>query len=244
MSRWKKLGIIAGVLAVLMAVLAVSARKGINHFLYPLAPSMPPVVNDPMANILAALECVLQTNAPEVLAGLQPGLTVAQITKLENQYHIQLPPDIEAIYEWRDGARESTNNVSVDIIPIHRFLPLEEALEDRASFLNCASPGQKFLFDTLLGFRASWVCLFSDGSRDGYWFDPMRKPSEGAVFSTFIEENDYVFFPSAKNLMAGIVRCYQEKVYWVKSGASLAQVDEDLQRADKIWGEFGTSNLP
>ena len=92
---------------------------------------MPVVVSEPMPEILARLESILKTNAPQVLAGLQAGISAAEIAKLEQQYHVQLPDDIKAIYEWHDGTRSATNVASFDFIPIHHFVPLRRCWRKR-----------------------------------------------------------------------------------------------------------------
>jgi cell wall assembly regulator SMI1 len=245
MNRWQKIGIGIGITIAVMVALGFWARVGLRNFFYPVAPSMPAVVSEPMSEILARLESVLKTNTPQVLAGLQPGLSAADISKLEQQYHVQLPDDIRAIYEWHDGAYHSTNYVGDDFIPIHRFLPLEEALAEHARIAPEKAPlVQRMAYLIFAGHRDSWVYLFSDGAGDGYWFDPKRKPAEGAVFYNFTETGTYVFFPSAKNLMAGIAKCYEQGAFRVKAGSSPPQLDEDFEQATKIWKEFGASNQP
>ena len=243
MKRWHKIGIGFAVAAVVLVTLGFWARSASRNFFYPVAPPMPAVVSEPMPEILARLESILKTNAPQVLAGLQPGISAAKIEKLEQQYHVQLSDDIRAIYQWRDGTRSATNDASYDFIPIHRFVPLEEMLAEKAAEgKGPATLLQRAAYRIFAGQRDSWFCLFSDGMRDGYWFDPTRKPSEGAVFYTFTEDNDFVFFPSPKNLMAGIAKCYEQGIFRVKPGTSPPQLDEDFEKAEKVWAEFGASN--
>lgn len=231
------------IVVVVAAVLGLWAQMRLRQFFYPVAPAMPAVVSESMPEILARLEAALKTNAPPVLAGLQPGLPAADIAKLEQQFHVQIPEDIKAIYAWHDGGRPPTNNACFDFIPIHRFLPLEEMLSEKAlENRGPATLAQRAAYRIFAGQRDTWYCLFSDGAGDGYWFDPTRKPSEGAVFYTFTEDNEFVFFPSPKNLMAGIAKCYAQGVYHLRPGTTPPQLDEDFEKAAKIWNEFGASN--
>ena len=239
------MGIGIAIAIVVVVALGFWAQARMRSFFYPVAPPMPAVVSEPMLEILARLESVLKTNAPQVLAGLRPGISAAEIAKLELQYHVQVPDDIRAIYEWHDGARSATNDASYDFIPIHRFVPLEELLAEKAvEGKGPATLLQRVAYRIFAGHRDSWICLFSDGAGDGYWFDPKRKPSEGAVFYNFAEDGTYIFFPSARNLMAGIARCYEQGVFRVKAGSSPPVLDEDFKRAAKVWSEFGASNQP
>jgi len=132
MNRWQKIGIGIAIAIVAMVVLGFWAQARMWNFFYPVAPPMPAVVSEPMPDILARLESMLKTNAPQVLAGLQPGLSAGDIARLEQQYNVQLPDDIRTIYQWHDGARSTTNYVGDDFIPIHRFVPLEEMLAEKA----------------------------------------------------------------------------------------------------------------
>ncbi|HEX4351113.1 MAG TPA: SMI1/KNR4 family protein [Verrucomicrobiae bacterium] len=243
MSRWQKIGIGAALALAILIAVVFSARTTLNNFFYPAAPPMPAVVSESMPQILARLESILKTNAPQVLAGLQPGLAATDVSKLEQQYNIQLPPELEALYEWHDGARSTTNYVGNDFIPIHRFQPLAEALEENTTIsTGPATAVQRAAYQIFAGHRDSWICLLSDGAGDGYWFDPKRKATEGAVFYNFNEDGDYIFFPSAKNLLAGIAKCYEQGIYRVKAGSSPPQLDEDFERSAKLWPEFGAGN--
>ncbi|HEV2693497.1 MAG TPA: SMI1/KNR4 family protein [Verrucomicrobiae bacterium] len=185
----------------------------------------------------------MKTNAPSVLAGLQPGLSADAITKLEQQYAVLIPDDIKAIYEWHDGSASYSNRLSDDFIPIHRFPSLEETLENKAMEWSGPTGAQKAMGDVIIGYRKSWICLFDDGAGDGYWFDPKRKASEGAVFYNLTEDGQFVFFPSAKNLMAGVARCYETGAFHMKSGTASPELEEDFALAHKLWEEFGASNL-
>ena len=173
---------------------------------------------------------------------MQPGISAKKIGQLEQQFNVHLPDDIKAIYEWHDGAKPTTNYFA-DFIPIHRFMPLEDMLEEKAAeAASPASPAQHLAYRIFAGYRDTWYCLLDDGSGNGYFFDPTRKPAEGAVFCAFVEDNDFTFFPSPKNMMAGIAKCYEQGAYRVKPGSSPLELVEDFDQSTKIWSEFGASN--
>jgi cell wall assembly regulator SMI1 len=249
MKRIHKIGI--GIVIAIVVVMAAGywAVKKTQTFtqmlLYPHSPPMPPIVSDPMPEILGHLESVLKTNAPQVLATLRPGISSNQISQLEQQYRVQVPEDIKTIYEWHDGAVPMMTTNYLDFIPIHRFVPLEEMLSEKANEkkgMATATSAQRAAYRVFAGYRNNWYCLFDDGSGNGYFFDPTRKPAEGALFCVFVEDNDFTFFPSAKNLMAGIAKCYEQSAYRVKPGSSHLELDEDYEQSKRIWKEFGASN--
>jgi cell wall assembly regulator SMI1 len=243
MKRIHKIGI--GIVIAVVVVMSVgfwATQRGLRTFFYPFAPPMPPVVDEPMSDVLAHLESILKTNAPQVLATLQPGISSNQISQLEQQYHIHMPEDIQAIYEWHDGAKSTTNYFD-NLIPFHHFVPLEEMLPDRAAQTPAtATLAQRAAYRLFSGYRDNWYCLFDDLSDNGYFFDPTRKPVEGAVFRARTEVGNFIFFPSPKNLMSGIAKCYEQGAYRVAPGSSPPEVDEDFEQARKIWSEFGARN--
>jgi cell wall assembly regulator SMI1 len=230
---------------VLVAGLAFMAKTRIRKFFYPTAPTMPAIVERPISEILARLEATITAKAPHVLESLQPGLTAEQIVKLERESGVQLPDDIKAFYQWRNGSTRPTNGMSNDFIPTHRFLSLEEALEERTlikSQVKSATLVQNAAVKVFAGHRGSWISLFNDGAGDGYFFDPNRKPSEGAVFYCFAETTSYTFFPSVKNLLAAITKCYEQEVFHIKSGSNSQELETNFEQAEMILGEFGSAN--
>lgn len=223
----------------------------IKQSMYPLAPPMPPVVSQTTEEILSQLELVLKNKAPQILTNLQPGLSAEKISELERQSGIQLPDEIKALYRWRNGFRlDRINSGGFRVagpLPGHYFLPLDEALQVPNTISNQvanAASAQRAAFNVLAGYTKSWITLFDDGAGDGYFFDPKRKPLEGAVFYHFTEENQFVFFPSAKNLFAGMVKCYQQDAFVWKEETNGASLNEDFNATQKIWNEFGVSSSP
>lgn len=242
-SRIMTIGIVIAL--VLFVALIFMAKTGIRRFFYPTAPPMPVTVATPVSEVIVRLESVLKTKAPYVLESLQPGLTSEQIGNLEKESGIRLPDEIRAIYQWRNGTARPSKGVLNDFIPIHRFLSLEEALGEKTitqSQVSKATTLQRAASRVFAGHRDSWICLFSDGAGDGYYFDPTRKLSEGAVFYCFAETTSYTFFPSIKNLLSAITKCYERDVFYIKQGSNPPELEENFELAPKIWHEFGSDN--
>jgi cell wall assembly regulator SMI1 len=198
---------------------------------------------------LAQLEDELKAKAPEVLTNLQPGLSMDKIDELEKQSGVQIPDDLKAVYHWRNGysraALELSKFQASGPMPGHYFVPLDEALEMSRGLSNQVAgttPVQRTAFNALVGFTKTWITLFDDGSGDGYFYDPKREPVEGAIFYHDMEDTGYTFFPSPKNLFAGMVKCYQQNIFVRKEGTNGASLDEDFEAAEKIWKEFGVES--
>jgi cell wall assembly regulator SMI1 len=242
----KQIIIIAGlIVAGILASGVLLAPRVVRQFFYPPAPAMPAVVSKSVVELLAELENAIKSKAPQVLDQMHAPLADEEISALERRAGIQLPEEIKALYRWHNGCR-SQDPRETGPIPGHRFVPLDEALGLATVLSNQvagASALQRTAFGVFAGHRKSWIPLFDDGAGDGYFFDPQRKPNEGAVFYCFAEDATYTFFPSVRNLLAGALKCYEEGAFSWKDGPSDPGLEEDFERSQKIWDEFGASNL-
>lgn len=237
--------LLAGGLIAVMVCGTLLVPRMIRGFFYPTAPPMPPVVGNPISVVLAELETVMKEKAPKVLDEMQPGLSSDEIAKIEAKAGIQLSAEIRALYQWRNGCRTADPRI-VGPVPGHRFLPLDEALNLSTIISNqvgSATVVQRAAVGIFTGHRKSWIPLFEDGAGDGYFFDPTRKASEGAIFFSFAEDSTYVFFPSLANLLAGVVKGYTSGAFSWKEGPPGPGLEEDFERSRAIWNEFGASNV-
>lgn len=82
--------------------------------------------------------------------------------------------------------------------------------------------------------------MFDDGAGDGYFYDPDRRKQEGVIFYHFAEDTDFRFFPSARNLIAGVVECFESEAY--RPSADGEHLDEDFEQAMRIWQNYGVAN--
>lgn len=240
--------LVLGASLLLLAVLAVAVvlfvRSSMRRFAdlsYPIASSMPPEVEGSMDEVLSRLETALAANAPQTLAALQPGLSADRISELEKQGGITLSPELRALYRWRNGL---PSDASHDFIPGHQFPSLEQVIDRKAAeakSLASATALQRTSYNAIVGYRTPWLPLFPDAAGDGYFYDPKRAPHEGAVFFHFAEISRYVFFPSAKNLLAGIAECYETGVFSTDSSGRLVQ---DYEKTDAVWRKYGSIHSP
>jgi len=198
---------------------------------------MPAMVDTSMPILLARLETVLHEQAPGVLSSLQPGLTDQEISALETRGDFKLTEDLRAFYHWRNGSPSFPRR---DFIPIHRFVPLGDAVAQRATMRQQTGESfmQRVAFTTLAGHRAGWLMVFEDGCGDGYFYDPDRRTTGGSFFYSFAEDGSYLFFPSVRNFVAGMVECFETGAYRVKPDGSLT---EDFAASLTIWCKYGAA---
>ena len=209
-------------------------------FFYPRPHALPTVVSETTDTLLNRLQLVLEKHAPIMAKALQPGLSAARIAELEVQGGFHLSEDLKALYHWHNGMPRGS---TVGIIPGHRFIPLEEVVQEGdflAQQLKSASFMQRLAFSVFAAHRKRWVQVLNDGSGDGYFYDPERADSDGAFFFSFSETRSYVWFPSFRNFLSGAIEAYESGA--IKPIADGIEFDEDYEKTLKIWMRLGESN--
>src|SRR5881628_1301598 len=81
--------------------------------------------------------------------------------------------------------------------------------------------------------KQSWVHVLDDGAGDGYFYDPERTDATGAFFYHMAEGGYYVWFPSFRNFVSGVMECYETRC--VRVSADGKSLDEDGPQTGKIW---------
>ena len=126
-----------------------------------------------------------------------------------------------------------------EFIPAHRFMPLQEVVLQRSALrkeIEGISLVQRAAYSVFVGHRKSWVEILPDGAGDGYFYDPNRKDDEGAFFFHFAEEGRYLWFPSFRNFLAGVIEAHETGVYGRGTNSTLV---EDYNRTQQLWSRFG-----
>lgn len=234
-ARRMKWMILAGALVAILGVGWFAGRSAVRSFFYPPAPSMPPTVSQSIDDVLRRLEDSLQLHAPAVAEALHPGLSDEQIAEIERTSGFRLNDELRSLYRWHNGIAGQ-----VDFIPGHRFLPLDEVAAQNAAMrqqLREATILQRAVFGVVIGHRVNWVNIFEDGFGDGYFYDPARNDSQGAFFYCLAEDRHYLFFPSVRNFLVGVAKCYQAGIY--SPAEKNGFLDEDYSRSHELWQEFG-----
>jgi cell wall assembly regulator SMI1 len=206
----------------------------------PPAPVMPAVVAATPEEVLARFERLLADKAPAILAALQPGLTDEQINAIEAQHGLKLPPDLRALYRWRDGTRPA----GPDAFPGHRFVPLGEAVAERVGLqrqVQNATPAQRAAFKTFAGPRDTWLGIATDAAGDGYFLDPGRAENQGSFFFFFAEDGYYVFYPAFRSYLTAL--CDGHASGALRFGPRGAEI-ADYAKAETLWARYGAPSAP
>jgi cell wall assembly regulator SMI1 len=236
--------VIAMVTAAFLGIIVIgllgffSLRFLLREFLYPRPAILPASVTDGVGTALRRFESALAKHAPEVLRGLQPGLSDEEISAVQSKHNIRLTDELRALYRWRDG---SLAGLQVQLIPHMRFVSLAEAAwmrDQTRSDVAGQGLAQRMMFELFAGHRKGWLTVLDDGSGDGYFYDDSRRGNAGSYFYCFAEDNTYRFFPSIANFLIGAAECYESGIYRHDKSGTLS---EDFERSHSLWRRYASS---
>jgi cell wall assembly regulator SMI1 len=231
----------AVIIFALLGMSVLAFRHLQRTLFYPRPRAMPQAVVEDVGVLLQQFDAVLSERAPEVLAALRPGLSAEQLREIETRYGLRLTEEMRALYRWRDGSPAEANARTIDLIPGHRFVPLEEAAEARQAMrrqVSSLSLLQRLAFAVFAGHRRNWLTVLDDGCGDGYFYDSARRRRGGWFFYHFAEDRHYWFFPSVASFLAGAIECYETGIY--RSGRRGA-AGEDHERSFELWRRYAGS---
>ncbi|HEY1170130.1 MAG TPA: SMI1/KNR4 family protein [Verrucomicrobiae bacterium] len=220
--------------ALLLAVFRFGPGLAGRMMFYPSPPALPPEIQTDVTNLLAQLELELQTKAPQGLAELKPGLSPEAILEIERKHGLTLPPDIRALYQWRNGQPSGSTN---EIIPGHYFQSLEDAV-----MINKMTQPRGVLDEFILGHQRGWLPIFGDGASDGYFLDTAKTAKPGHFFYHMAEDSHYIYFTSFRNFLAGLNECYAQNI--IRYDPAEQVLTEDYQRSQQVWSKYATDVQP
>ncbi len=151
--------------------------------------------------MIGRLDRWLEANRPDYFAGLQPGVTDAQLDAFEIQFALKLPAAFRALYRWRNG-QANGNNESLQMNRM--FSPLESVANS------------KMLLDGMIGsdfdrpewWRRGWVPFLSNGGGSHLCLDVAAEdggqPGQLVAFWK-ADEDRPVKYPSVEAWLADLV---------------------------------------
>lgn len=202
--------------------------------LYPRPSELPQPTNRPLAELLAEYESAIQSLSPEAHETLQPGLSVEELDRLEDEYSIVLSADMRALYSWKNGSDPEKH---IDVFPYMRFVPLAEALAARDSFRNSAK--DKAVYDEWLGHRYSWVIVIEDAAGDGYFYDPDRREEASCFFYKSHDDVAYMFYPAIGNYIEQLLELHRTQQLAADERGLTLNVDRTYDQEKAFLNQFG-----
>jgi cell wall assembly regulator SMI1 len=164
-----------------------------------------------------------QKNQTPTARLIQPGLSEDEILHQLQAVPFKLSREFVELYKWHNGVawEDGDEQAEISFFDIHRFLPLDEALED----FQTSYPIMKEFYEL-----TDWVQVFQDPASDGYGLSggPEVAASAPVVF-LFEGEGVRVVFESLEKMMETVATAFDEgAMTW----------DEDRLEADYFaWGE-------
>jgi HEAT repeat protein len=193
-----------------------------------------------MSALITALERILtclQAQAPMMAAALQPGLTAAEIAAQLQNYPFPLPGEVLELYQWRNGSPIAT---PCELLPMHRFLPLAEALAQYQFTVEQIveqvddeqTDGQTADIQNLTG---PWLPILLEG--DNFYLaigNLVEQPAAPVVYRS--EDQEIVAeFDNLTSMMMAIATCWERGVYYLAGCEHWQYVDSDDAKETAIW---------
>lgn len=158
-----------------------------------------------MKTQLATLDKLLSALRPGFYEKLQPGLTDQEIKALQEQYDVELPEDVIALYKWKNGQQ---NDCYEAFINNSMFMPLEEVLESSAELSSMIG----YDFEIENWWHKDWLPLFHNGGGDHTCYDMagLFTGNAGQLIEFWHADNDRnVIAPSLVVFFDNIVAYYK-----------------------------------
>jgi cell wall assembly regulator SMI1 len=156
-----------------------------------------------MVDLLRDLGDELARSAPLVAAALRPGLVGKQIDALLEGLPQPIPDDAQVLYAWHDGTEEMHGAYRAEVYRGGMFLPLEEALSNRAGGLDGAAGD----------WDERWLPVFTD--EHAQFQAVVCGPGGGQVVSfAYLDLPDFdIDYPSLRDFVQSLVRRWREGIY-------------------------------
>jgi cell wall assembly regulator SMI1 len=159
------------------------------------------------AKLTETLERILvwmKKNNPVVAAALKPGLTKSEIADKVSSLPFQLPEEVIALYQWRNGVREDCPG---SFIWYHNFLSLDRAIHEYEGMNGL----------NLSGWHKNWFPLFDFEGE--YYFVPCSKKKHSAlpIGYYFLEETEAtVCYTNLTTMMQTALECFETGAVFVE----------------------------
>ncbi len=158
---------------------------------------------------------------------LQPGLSEGEILGMLEALPFKISREFVELYEWHNGTAIGEEGEDTSLFEIHRFLPLEEAIEN----FQAAYPEVKDSYDL-----SDWVQVFQDVTSDGYGVTGGAQMLDHTPVVLLMEGDVQKVFSSLANMMETVAAA-------LKQGA-MGWEDEEMETDFFAWGELAKRMNP
>lgn len=162
----------------------------------------------------------LRSKRPNIDKDFLPGLSSDEIRKITSKLPFSLPPELEQLYMWRNGTRNTWIDSADPLFVFrdHSFLPLEKAIKERDAIVKYYSIPDVFPFAS---FQGSYLALSNNTF-------PYGKRFERPVINIF--QGVTLFFFSFSTMLDTVAEWTERNVH---KPYESERVDERLEK--EIW---------
>lgn len=138
-----------------------------------------------MEKILQTLDLHIQKSRPELYGYLNPPLNDDDFLRVEIQINTQIPEDLKALYQWKNGQESGCYDAFVNN---SMFIPLEEALEIAQELTSMI--GEDFEIENW--WNENWIPIFHNGGGDYICYDTrgIFTGNAGQIIEYWNRDND------------------------------------------------------
>lgn len=186
----------------------------------------------PLISALERLQNWLEINAPAIAQSLQPGLTREQIEIQLQALPFRPPEEVYQFFQWRNGssievtAEGNSYQTSIELLPIHRLLSLEEAIEEYTTLCEIYSDrADNNHYLPLLADAANYYLVKGDNIS-----------TTAAIFRSDVYSDELCLeFDSFANFIQAIAECFETGAYYFEPVPWLGW---DNARAKQVWLKY------
>ncbi len=141
---------------------------------------------------------------------IQPGLSEDEILSMLQVVPFKLSREFVELYKWHNGVPVGEEGEDASFFEYHRFLPLDEALND----FQISYPIMKEFYEL-----TDWVQVFQDPASDGYGLSGGPETTDEApVVFLFEGEGVQLVFDSLAKMMETVAAAIRERAMTWEEG--------------------------
>ncbi len=152
---------------------------------------------------------------------LQPGLSEDEIRGMLQGIPFQVSHEFVELYRWRNGTAIGEEGEDTSLFEIHRFLPLEEAINN----FQAAYPAAKTSYEL-----SDWVQVFQDVTSDGYGVTGGSQMLDHTPVVLLMEGDVQEVFSSLAKMMETVAAALQQ--------GAMGWEDGEMETDFFAWGEL------
>jgi hypothetical protein len=152
---------------------------------------------------------------------MQPGLSEDEIMSRLKAIPFGVSRELVELYKWRNGTALGAEGQDASLFEIHRFLPLDEAIDNFQAVYPAAKDSYQL---------SEWVQVFQDVTGDGYGVSGGPQMVERSTVVLLLEDDVQVVFSSLAKMMQTVAAAFRQ--------GAMGWEDDEMETDFFGWGEL------